>query len=101
MNTLNITHVRKGGPFLQIYGHQNSQLLDKLSANINECLPYLYNANVPVQELSVKKIYLCKTNHYQCHRCILVEPRKIRNNIVSVELIDYGIDIEVSAENVS
>lgn len=101
MNTLNITQVRTGGPFLQIYGHQDAQLLDKLSVNINACLPYLQKTIVPVQQLKLKTIYLVKTNQYQYHRCILAKPKKITNNIVSVELIDYGIEIEVPAENVS
>lgn len=101
---IHITNVKKVGPFLQIYGHQNPELLNKLNASINAYLPYLQQSGVPAQQLTVKTIYLVKTHQsYRYYRCILVESRKLRsnNNHILVDLIDYGIEVEVSPENVS
>lgn len=98
LTKLKITGAKKQGPYLQIFGHQNSQLLTQLNEHLSTYQSgYQQNAK-SVDQLQLNGIYLT-VHGQQCYRCRYIGPKATGN--VSVECIDYGIDIEVPVHSVS
>lgn len=100
MNVLHVTNVAQVGPFLQIYGHKDKNLLNSLNENIQAYLPRLIETAPPSTQLDATLTYLVhnpRSNKY--FRCTLIDrPQPDR---VTVEFIDYGNEFDVLAENVS
>lgn len=100
MNVLYITSVAQVGPFLQIYGHKDKNLLKCLNDNIQLYLPKLIVSAPASTPLIPNQVYLVhnpRSNKY--FRCTFLEQRE--PDRVAVEFIDYGNEFEVSAQNVS
>lgn len=100
MNALHITNVAQVGPFLQIYGHKDRNLLNNLNENIQMYLPRLIETAPEFTQMEPHQPYLVhnpRSNKY--FRCTFIEQRQ--PDRVTVEFIDYGNEFDVSAENVS
>lgn len=100
MNALNITNVAQVGPFLQIYGHKDRNLLNSLNNNIQLYLPRLIETAPVAQQFDPNQVYLVhnpRSNKY--FRCTFIDQRQ--PDRVTVEFIDYGNEFDVLAQNVS
>lgn len=100
MNALQITNVSQVGPFLQICGHKDKNLLIGLNDNIEAYLPRLIETAPSSIQFEPHEIYLVhnpRTDKY--FRCYFIEQRQ--SHRVTVEFIDYGNEFDVSAQNVS
>lgn len=96
MKKLNITNLKPWGPFLTIYGHDDSGVMKDFQEKMIECLPNL--SRVYDFKLEVGELYIfVDLTKKECFRCTPMNATGF--DLPKVKFIDYGFDREISMDN--